>query len=254
MCHDVSIASNIELDTDYLPDLIVDPHLLDIEYEGVMHVEAQANKPVRVVVPHNGEKHYTEFSWGVSARGEDMPNVWNAQSERVLDPSSYWYKIRNNRCLIMVKGVFEHREIKGWKKKVPYHIWLKDRKIFGLPALYDKPNKKSKGRYTVTLLTREAINNMIMRYIHNSGSEDDRFRMPLFLTKDLEILWLREDLTNGEMRSIFSFEMPSEELQYDTVYTIRTNKERPDGKEKLEHYTWQNLPPLGRDTNKLELF
>jgi putative SOS response-associated peptidase YedK len=152
--------------------------------------------------------------------------------------------------LIPLTGIFEHREVKGWKKKVPYHVRLKDRKMFCVPGLYDEPNKHSGGLYTFTLLTREA--NSLMRLIHNAGG--DAFRMPLFLTKELELLWLKEGLTDAEMKAIFDYEMPPQHMEYDTVYTIRTNKERPDGKGKLEHYTWENLPPLGRDTNAIQLF
>jgi putative SOS response-associated peptidase YedK len=249
MCYDISFNTSIELVTDYLPDIVVDPQI-NIEYETVLHLEAQANLPFPIIVPHEGKRHLTPFSWGIAARGASFDNVWNAQSERILEKSSYWYKIRNNRCLIPVTGVFEHRKVEGWKKKVPYHIWLKDRPMFCVPGLYDEPNKKSNGLHTFTLLTREA--NSLMRLIHNAGG--DAFRMPLFLTKELEILWLKEDLTDAEMKTIFAYEMPPEEMEYDTVYTIRTNKERPDGKGKLEHYTWESLPPLGRDTNALELF
>jgi hypothetical protein len=91
-----------------------------------------------------------------------------------------------------------------------------------------------------------------MRHIHNGGGE--KHRMPLFFTKAFELLWMKEGLTDAEMRQLFAFEMPEEELEYDTVYTIRTKKERPDGKGKLEHYSWKNLPPLGTDSNALELF
>jgi putative SOS response-associated peptidase YedK len=250
MCYDISFNASIELVTDYLPDVVVDPQI-DIEYETTVHVEAQANKPYPILVRYEDKIHLTLFSWGINARGADMPSVWNAQSERILkDKHSYWYKIRHNRCLIPLTGIFEHREIKGWKKKVPYHVWLGDRKLFCVPGLYDEPNSHSNGLYTFTLITRQA--NSLMRLIHNAGN--DAFRMPLFLTKELETLWLKEDLTEAEMQAIFDYEIPPEQLQYDTVYTIRTNKERPDGKGKLEHYTWENLPPLGRDTNVLELF
>ena len=56
----------------------------------------------------------------------------------------------------------------------------------------------------------------LMALIYNAGS--DAFHVPPFLTKELEILWLKEDITEAEM--------PPEELEYDTVYTIRTRKER----------------------------
>jgi putative SOS response-associated peptidase YedK len=249
MCYDISFNVSIELVTDYLADIVIDPQI-NIDYETVLHLEAQANLPFNIVVVYDGVKYLTPFNWGISARGESFENVWNAQSERVLEKSSYWYKIKHNRCLIPVTGVFEHRKIEGWKKKVPYHIWLKERKVFCVPGLYDEPNKKSNGLYTFALLTREA--NSLMRLIHNAGG--DAFRMPLFLPKELELLWLKEDLNEQEMRTIFDYVMPPEEMEYDTVYTIRTTKERPDGKGKLEHYTWENLPPLGRDSNVLELF
>jgi hypothetical protein len=41
--------------------------------------------------------------------------------------------------------------------------------------------------------------------------------------------------------------MPSEMLEYQTTWTIRSRKERPDGKEKLDVFDWPNLPPLGND-------
>jgi hypothetical protein len=38
--------------------------------------------------------------------------------------------------------------------------------------------------------------------------------------------------------------MPSEELDYKTVYTIRSPKLRPDNRAKNEYYQWENLPEL----------
>ena len=45
-------------------------------------------------------------------------------------------------------------------------------------------------------------------------------------------------------KSILNFEMPSEELNYLPVYSIRTNEIRPDNKRKNEYYKWENLPEL----------
>ena len=50
-------------------------------------------------------------------------SMLNARSERILeDTKSYWNKIKNTRCLIPVNGIYEHRAVKGWKKKVPYLV------------------------------------------------------------------------------------------------------------------------------------
>jgi len=44
--------------------------------------------------------------------------------ESIFDPKMPWYDIRHQRCLIAVRGIMEHREIKGFKNKVPYFIKL----------------------------------------------------------------------------------------------------------------------------------
>src|SRR5215204_1658734 len=98
----------------------------------------------------------------------------NARSERILeDDTSYWFKIRNRRCLIPVSGTYEHREVKGWKKKVPYFVRLKKQPIFFLPGLYsvaelpDTQTGEIVKRWTFALITRDA--NQVMRWIHNGG-------------------------------------------------------------------------------------
>ncbi len=48
--------------------------------------------------------------------------------------------------------------------------------------------------------------------------------------------------------------MPSEELKYHPVDTIRTTKERTDGKTKIDEFRWANLPPLGQETVENVLF
>ena len=98
----------------------------------------------------------------------------NARSEKILeDKRSFWHRIRKTRCLVPVTGFYEHREIKGWKNKVPYHVQLAGRKMFCLPALYHYnsllPSDPETGevRGMFTLVTRAA--NKVMRQIHNSG-------------------------------------------------------------------------------------
>lgn len=66
--------------------------------------------------------------------------------------------------------------------------------------------------------------------------------------------WLQPDLNDAEIKEIMHFEMPSEELKYRTTHTIRTTKERPDGKTKIDEFEWADLPPLGQDSNEISLF
>jgi putative SOS response-associated peptidase YedK len=262
MCYDISFSTTIEEITDYLPDMIVDPQI-SINYDMNLHVIAQAFQKYPVIIFEDASYKLKLFEWGVIPEYMNTPekikkgrnSMCNARSEKIIeDRKSYWHRIRKKRCLIPVTGIFEHREIKTWKNKVPYHVHLKDRKVFCIAGLYHYPDRADvetgEVTGTFTLITRAA--NSVMTQIHNGG--DNAFRMPMFLPREMEQKWLLPDLTDNEIQDILNFEMPSECLEYSPVFTIRTNKERPDGRGKLDSFDWANLPPLGQDNPEMSLF
>ncbi|MGB8190482.1 MAG: SOS response-associated peptidase family protein [Chitinophagaceae bacterium] len=255
MCYDISFKSSFELLSDYLPGLIVEPGMqLDIDMN--MHVLAQAYRKFPIIIEDNGTYKLKMFEWGLIADYMNTPEkikksrsfMCNIRSEKILgDKSSVWYRIRRNRCLIPVSGIFEHREIKRWKNKVPYYVTLNERPMFCIPGLFNYspvPDVET-GELTGTfaLITRAA--NSVMKQIHNGG--ENAFRMPLFLRKELELKWLDSSSPDDELAKILDFEMPSEELQYHPVFTIRTTKTHPLGKSKTDFFEWPGLPELGND-------
>lgn len=254
MCYDISFTVSIEKVSDYLPGLIIDPDM-DIDPELHMHVQAQAYRKFPVIILEDGRYKLKQFEWCVIPPYMNTPEkikkgrsfMCNAQSEKVLDKKTYWGKISKNRCVVPVTGIYEHREIKGWKNKVPYLVKLRNRNVFCLPGLYSYapvPDPETgEVRVTYTIITRGA--NEVMEHIHNGG--DNRGRMPLFLTRELELQWLEPDLTNPDIQHILDYEMPSEQMEYWPVHTIRTTRERPDHKKKYEPFKWPGLPPLGVD-------
>jgi putative SOS response-associated peptidase YedK len=260
MCYDISFSTKYELITEYIPDLITDPQI-QFDHETFMHVQAQSYQKKPVIYKEGGQFHMKEFEWGVIADYMRSPEqikksrqfMCNAQSEKIFDKKSYWYRIRKNRCLLPIEGFFEHREVKGMKYKVPYFIRLKDRPVFFLPALFayapipDVETGEVRGTFTV--VTRAA--NEVMKQIHNGGSNPGR--MPLMLPQDLELKWLDETLSDEQLQEILDYEMPADNLEYEAVWSIRTTKERPDGKSKLEPFAWENLPPLGSEQVSGEL-
>ena len=262
MCYDISFSTRYELITDYVPGLVVDPQV-SMDFDMNLHVMAQAFKKYPVIIFEDGQYKLKPFEWGVIPEYMHTPeqikkgrsSMCNARSEKIVeDKRSYWHRIRKRRCLIPVTGIFEHREVKGWKNKVPYHVQLKNRPVFCLPGLYHYPNRADQetGEITgtFTLITRPA--NSLMAQIHNGG--DNAFRMPVFLPHDLEIKWLLPDLSDEEIAEILNFEMPSEEMNYHPVYTIRTTRERPDQKTKLDAFDWPGLPALGEEPEVRTLF
>jgi putative SOS response-associated peptidase YedK len=263
MCYDISFSTKIESVLDYLPNLVVDPQI-GMEYDMTLHAQAQAFRKYPVVLMQDGQMHLKPLEWGIVTDYMNTPDKLkqlrkshcNARSEKIIgDKKSIWHRLRKKRCLIPVTGILEHREIKGWKNKVPYHVRLNDREVFCIPGLYNYSTQWANletGEIigTYTLVTRAA--NSVTMQIHNSG--DQAFRMQLFLPKELEMKWLQPDLSDDEIQKILDYEMPSEMLDYKPVWTIRTTKDRPDGKGKLDPYDWPGLPPLGVDSIEQSLF
>ena len=256
MCYDISFQVNIKELADYFPDLVFD-NQVEMSFDGV-HImgHAYGNHPIIYRNREDQLLHCGAMEWGCIpfyVKDEKQflrqrASMLNARSERVLDDEkSYWYKIRNRRCLIPVTGIYEHRAIKGWKKKVPYFVKLKAQPMFFIPGLYsvvelpDTSTGEMIRRMTYTLMTRDA--NEVMRMIHNDG--DNKGRMPLFLPFELSNEFLADDLPATRYKEILSYEMPSEELDYQPVYTIRSPKGRPDDKAKNEYWEWEKLPALG---------
>jgi putative SOS response-associated peptidase YedK len=252
MCYDISFSSGIQLITDYLPEIVID-NQLTFDFDSTIHVMAQAFRQYPIIINEDGKYKLKAFEWGVVADYMNTPEkikqmrqwMCNAQSEKVVqDKKSFWRRIRSKRCLIPVTGIYEHREIKGWKNKVPYFVHERNRPLFCLPGLYyyspipDMETGEVKG--TFTLITRAA--NSLMKKIHNGGTH--AFRMPLFLTKELEMKWLQPDLTDEQIQSVLDYEIPAEDLEQWPVFSIRTTKPRPDDKLKTEPYEWPNLPAL----------
>ncbi|SEI83412.1 hypothetical protein SAMN05216327_104150 [Dyadobacter sp. SG02] len=58
---------------------------------------------------------------------------------------------------------------------------------------------------------------------------------------------MSEHFTDADMKAVFEYMLPSEALDYRTVFSIRGTKPRPDGKPKFEFWRYENLPPLGKD-------
>jgi putative SOS response-associated peptidase YedK len=259
MCYDVSFTVEVRQLSDYFPDLIFDSQM-EIDFDGRIgvHIMGHSFSEHPIIYRNQNDKklHCRLMEWGAIpfyVKDEKQfirqrASMLNIRSERVLDdPKSYWHKIRNHRCLIPLNGVYEHRGIKGWKKKVPYFIKLNEQPMFFLPGLYsitelpDTSTGEMIDRWTYALITRSA--NSLMEQIHNDG--DNRGRMPLFLPFDLSKKWLNDDLSENDYRAILAFEISPNDLDYWPVYTIRSPKTRPDDKMKNEPWNWEKLPALG---------
>ena len=59
--------------------------------------------------------------------------------------------------------------------------------------------------------------------------------------------WMDPTLTEDEMLMITEKEFPADLMDAWPVFSIRTTKQRPDGKVIYDQFAYDNLPPLGMD-------
>ncbi|MEJ7626830.1 MAG: SOS response-associated peptidase family protein [Ferruginibacter sp.] len=255
MCHDLSFTANtVHFITDILPAIILDGQL-GIDFCTTSHVLSMSNRKCLCIYSRDGKPHLNEFEWGLVADYMKTPELikkyriqmTNARKENIVDKKSAWYRVRNNRCLIAVDGIYEHRQVTGWKNKIPYFIKLKQHDHLLIPGFYnyspvpDPETGEMKGTFSV--ITRPA--NLLMQKIHNHGP--NKHRMPVFMEPKKALEWIREDLTDNELTEFLNYEIAPHELDVWPVYMIRTTKERPDGKDKWEKFIYEGLPDLDND-------
>ena len=135
MCYDLSFNTSLQSIHDIFPGIIQDDQF-QIHPDKSAHIVAHSfgEHPILMRNREDGLMHLKLMEWGCipfytkdeAAFMKQRIMMLNARSERILgDTSSYWFKIRNRRCLIPVTGIFEHRKVTGITKKVPYFIYQK---------------------------------------------------------------------------------------------------------------------------------
>lgn len=256
MCYDISFTINVRQLSDYFPEMVFDDRItMDLDITAHMQGHAHARYPILFQPKDELLVHCKLMEWGIipfyvtdkQKFARQRISMLNIRSEKILDDAkSYWHKIRNRRCLVPVTGFYEHRHIAGMKNKIPYLVQVREQPIFFLPGLYSVADIKNDAGetekvWTYALITREAVENKVMQQIHNSG--EDECRMPLLLPFELAKKWITGELNEAQYRAVLDYEMPANALNYHTVYTIRSNKERPDGKRKDEEYDWGEKVP-----------
>jgi putative SOS response-associated peptidase YedK len=259
MCYDISFTVSIEKISDYFPDLVWDTQF-SIDFDRGVHILGHAYGEHPIIYRNRDDQklHVNLMEWGIipyyiqkeKEFEKQRASMLNIRSEKILDDvKSYWFKIRNRRCLVPVSGFYEHREVKSVKNKIPYFINLKSQPLFYLPGLYSVANLVDTAtgevykKWTFGIITRAA--NPLMRQIHNG--EKNGNRMPLMLPAELSKKWLEDELPENEYREILHFEMPSAELDFRSVWTIRGPKSRPDEKAKNEAFEWDQVPCIQLD-------
>jgi putative SOS response-associated peptidase YedK len=239
MCVDIGYKSMLGPDglPRYIKGIKIDRSLAATDVDAP-HLQAHT-RPSCVIIKSDldGLLMVERMSWGLiadfminnSALFKKYGNqLFNARAEKVLQLGSTWNSLLNNRCLLVADGVYEHQEVPGRKNKLPYYIQPEKKEPLLIPGLYN-PHTNS-----FAIITREG--NELFCRIHNSGPNKNR--MPLLLSPENAVGWVQEHLTLEEIERFLKFQLPAEELQAHTVFSIRSHLLRSDGKAANEYYNW----------------
>lgn len=113
--------------------------------------------------------------------------IINARAETINRKKTFKNPFLKQRCLVPASAFFEWE--KQGSKKVKQRIYLQDRNLFSLAAIYDTfPDDKGEKIQSFTIITTKA-NNKISK-IHN--------RMPVILQKKDEKSWLDTNFDDPE--------------------------------------------------------
>ncbi|MFZ1750124.1 MAG: SOS response-associated peptidase [Saprospiraceae bacterium] len=141
------------------------------------------------VITNTDITHLQLYRWGLIpywAKDKKIGvKLINARVETLLDKSAFKKLIGSKRCVVPMDGFYEWK--KEGKTKIPYRIVTTDIDIFSVAGLWDTWTEPSTGDIfnTFTVITQEP--NELMKSIHD--------RMPAILIKDIEKLWLDQDIT-----------------------------------------------------------
>ena len=200
MCFNISINKMVEYLETRFNAVFVKPDL----YKPIYHSSA-FNTPFIPIITNEAIHDIQLFQWGLIpfwVKDEESANkirfnTFNAKAETIHKKTSFKFSIKNKRCLVIVDGFFEWREVKG--NKFPYYIKLINDEAFSLAGIWDTWVNKETGesRNTFSIITTRA--NPLLEKIHNKKK-----RMPVILKAEDEQRWLSDKLDIDEINSILN--------------------------------------------------
>lgn len=174
----------------------------DRDFKKVYHVSAFDNPSMPVIT--NEEPHKFSFlNWGLvpfwikdeeQAKDIRMKTV-NARSDTIFEKPSYSIPIRKRRCLLIIDGYFERREVNG--RTYPYYIRMKDNDAFALAGVWDEWSNRRNGEKLRTYSMISIDANPFIEKVNNKKK-----RMPVILPKKDEREWIRPDIEKEYIKSM----------------------------------------------------
>jgi putative SOS response-associated peptidase YedK len=178
------------------------------------------SQDVPVIVRRENRNELKPMRWGLVPSWAPDTSVGqrmiNARPETLLEKPSFKQLVASRCCLIPADGFYEWR--REGKHKVPMWIYLKNRKPFTFPGLWDCWLDRDTGSelYTFTIITTRA--NALVRRIHD--------RMPVIYDSAMGRQWLERPFGGRAMDLDLVLQpLPSERMKAHEVSTLVNSPE-----------------------------
>ncbi len=189
------------------------------------------------------------FNWGlippwvkdVRSAVQISNKTLNARSETMFEKPSFKKAAKNNRCLVVVDGFFEHH----WKngKSYPYHIKLRNDEPMALGGIWEnwEDSEAGTGRKTFSIVTTKA--NPLMEEIHNNPKASIGPRMPLIIHREFEEQWLNpvEDKLDKELLEEIMKPYDPDEMEAYTVPRLKGKLAVGNIEKAISHFQYDEL-------------
>ncbi len=175
---------------------------LDQDFKKVYHVSAYDNPSMPVITDKEPDK-FSFLKWGlVPFWIEDEKGVKdirtktvNARADTIFEKPSYKVPIKERRCLILMDGYFEWREVNG--KTYPYYIQKKNNDAFAVAGIWDEWEDKKNERKLRTYSMISIDANPFIEKVNNKKK-----RMPVIFSEEEESKWIQSDIGKKRIKSM----------------------------------------------------
>jgi len=219
--------------------------VFDQNFENVYHVSA-FDHPSMPVITNEAPGRFSFLHWGlvpfwVKDRAQIKQvrvKTVNARADTLFDRSSFRVPIREKRCLIVMDGYFEWREVGG--KTYPYYIHMKDNDAFAVAGIWDEwtDENNMENLRTFSMISVDA--NAFIRRINNRHK-----RMPVILPKEDESKWIQPDIGEEGIKSMLKTYEGEELEAYPVKRLIGKKNVNSNTPEVLEEYSYDALKSPG---------
>lgn len=146
--------------------------LVDDEIDKRKKDDIRPTEKIAAIFSDNEKFKLSKVIWGIKFK-EDSPLIFNSRIETIKD-KTYWKKLfTENKCVVPMTGFYE------WNNKIRYKIFLPEKDIFFVPAIYHKDKEKNIFASLITTTPNKFISE-----IHN--------RMPVILDFQNAISFLND--------------------------------------------------------------